>query len=199
VTKHCEARGTLFNVDDQRLIADFKEGRGPASERELFDEIFDRYQGRIAAWCYRFTTDRELALDLAQEVFMKAFRRFQTFRSDAKLSTWLYSITRNHCIDAVNKRSGELADSADLNALRVADVRAVNAELALGRKQEQRRLLQLVAERLSGLEAKVMVLHYGHEVPINKVTSMLALKNPSGAKAYIVSARRKLTKLGHRY
>jgi RNA polymerase sigma-70 factor (ECF subfamily) len=192
---HCEVRRDRYNPGDEELVAEFREGRGPASERELFDEIFDRYHLRIAAWCYRFTSDRELALDLAQEIFMKAFRRFHTFRSDSKLSTWLYSITRNHCIDAVNRRAAELIDSVDLNAIRVPDRRAVNAEAALGKRQEQQRLLGLVAERLNGLETKVMVLHYGHDVPINAVTSMLSLKNPSGAKAYIVSARRKLAKL----
>ena len=198
VAKHCEVRRTTYNTDDEALVASFREGKGPASQRELFDEIFDRYHGRIAAWCYRFTSDRELALDLAQEVFLKAFRRFETFRSDAKLSTWLYSITRNHCIDAVSKRSAELAEPVDLAGLRLADKRAVNVEAALGQKQEQRRLLRIIADRLNGLEAKVMALHYGHDVPISVVTSMLALKNRSGAKAYIVSARRKLTKIGAR-
>ena len=188
-------RRSKYDLGDEDLVAEFRAGRGPVSERDLFDEIFDRYHARIAAWCYRFTSDRELALDLAQEIFMKAFRRFHTFRSDSKLSTWLYSITRNHCIDAVNRRTSELVESVDVNAMRVPDSRAVNVEAALGKRQEQQRLLGLVAERLNGLETKVMVLHYGHDVPINTVTAMLSLKNPSGAKAYIVSARRKLTKL----
>ena len=183
----------MTNQNDDQLIADFRAGIGPADERELFDEIFGRYHNRVAAWCYRFTRDRELALDLAQEIFMKAFRRFHTFRSDAKLSTWLYSITRNHCIDAMHRRSNELFDTMDLTKISMPDSKAVDAELAYGKKQEQRARLEIVAGSLNRLETQVMVLHYGHDVPIQKVTTMLDLKNASGAKAFIVSARRKLS------
>jgi RNA polymerase sigma-70 factor (ECF subfamily) len=180
-------------MSDDQLIEEYQSEEGILDVRELFDEIFERYHTLIAAWCYRFTHDRELALDLTQEILIKAYRRFHTFRSDAKLSTWLYSITRNHCIDAVNKRSAELIDSVDLASLRVADPLGSNAEDTLGRKQEEQRLLTIVASSLSATEARVMRLHYGDGVPINEVTSMLDLKNASGAKAYIVSARRKLS------
>lgn len=179
-------------ISDEQLIANFQAGTGPSDTRELFDEVFLRYNRRVTAWCFRFTRDHELSLDLAQEIFLKAYRRFHTFRSDSKLSTWLYSITRNHCIDAVNKRSSELVDSVDVSTLRMVDSGAVNAEKAYARRQEQDRGLTMVYSTLNPLETRVMLLHYAHEVPIQKVTSILDLKNASGAKAYIVSARRKL-------
>jgi len=180
------------DLNDEQLISQYHAGDGPADERSLFNEIFERYHRRVAAWCYRITRDRELALDLAQEVFIKAFRRFHTFRSDSKLSTWLYSITRNHCVDAVNKRAMELVDPVDITTIRMVDKSAMNAEAVYGRKQEQHQRMRVVAGSLNPTEARVMALHYGHDVPINEVTSLLSLHNASGAKAYIVSARRKL-------
>ena len=42
------------------------------------------------------------------------------------------------------------------------------------------------------MEARVMALHFGYEVPLAAITQQLALSNPSGAKAYVVNARRKL-------
>ncbi len=51
---------------------------------------------------------------------------------------------------------------------------------------------------LEPLELRVMTLHYGHEVPLATITRELALSNPSGAKAYIVNARRKLHAVLHR-
>jgi len=184
---------TRHSVADEQLIEGFRTGCGPASERELFDEIFQRYHSRVAAWCYRFTRDHELALDLTQEIFLKAFRRFHTFRSDSKISTWLYSITRNHCIDAVNKRAGEPVDASDIATLRIAHPAAIDVTEVVQRRQEQGFLLRVVAGSLSKTEATVMALHYGHDVPIQTVTKILDLKNASGAKAYIVSARRKLS------
>ena len=180
-------------LSDEQLIQQFHANPGDAGQRELFDEIFRRYHARVTAWCYRYTRDREQALDLTQEVFLKAFRRFHTFRSDARISTWLYSITRNHCFDAMTRRSSELEEPMDLNSIHMPDLRAPDAEISFGRKQEQSRRLNMVRGHLNRLETVVMMLHYGHDVPIQKVTAMLALKNASGAKALIVSARRKLS------
>jgi DNA-directed RNA polymerase specialized sigma24 family protein len=50
----------------------------------------------------------------------------------------------------------------------------------------------MILESLDETEARVMMLHYGEEIPLNTVSQMLGLTNKSGAKAYIVSARRKL-------
>ena len=177
---------------DEQLIQQFQANPNPTSQRELFDEIFRRYQARVTSWCFRYTREQEQARDLAQEVFLKAYRRFHTFRSDAKLSTWLYSITRNHCLDAMSRRTADFEDAVDVATVQMPDLRNPDAETAYGHRQEQVRRLRVVKGHLNRLESVVMMLHYGHDVPIQKVTSMLDLKNASGAKAYIVSARRKL-------
>ena len=51
---------------------------------------------------------------------------------------------------------------------------------------------QTIRSVLNATEAQVMMLHYGEEVPLAGVTERLRLTNPSGAKAFIVSARRKI-------
>jgi DNA-directed RNA polymerase specialized sigma subunit len=51
----------------------------------------------------------------------------------------------------------------------------------------------LVMQSLDETETQVMVLHYAEELPLGAITQMLALKNSSGAKAFIVSAKRKLS------
>jgi hypothetical protein len=54
---------------------------------------------------------------------------------------------------------------------------------------------QAMRAALDPMETQVMALHYIHEVPVAMITERLALSNPSGAKAYIVNARRKLSHL----
>jgi RNA polymerase sigma-70 factor (ECF subfamily) len=194
-SSYSDARsGSWEHLSDEELIASYRAGTGPKSLEELFNQIFRRYQTRIGFWCYRFTRDREAAGDLAQDIFLKAYRRFHTFRSDAKLSTWLFTITRNHCIDAVSKRSAE-PEMNDIAEVRVSDPHAPNIEFELARRQRVNLMMAMVNGCLSRTEAKIMSLHYGHDVPLAAVTGMLGLTNPSGAKAYIVSARRKLSRL----
>jgi RNA polymerase sigma-70 factor, ECF subfamily len=182
----------MESLSDEQIVEHLRGELDPEVRQELFGHIFRRYQNRVTFWCYRFTRDRETALDLAQDVFLKAYRRMHTFRSDAKLSTWLFTIARNHCIDAAHKRSSEPVDVRDLGTLRVPDPHNSNIARDVERKEQVTLMLRIVAGSLSRTEAKIMVMHYAHDMPINAVTAAMGLRNPSGAKAYIVSARRKL-------
>jgi len=60
-------------------------------------------------------------------------------------------------------------------------------------EQSRRRSWRFILDTLDKTEAQVMMLHYGRELPLTAVSSLLGLTNKSGAKAYIVSARRKLS------
>jgi len=61
---------------------------------------FRRHHVKVARWCLSVTGDRESAADLAQENLRKAYQNLSYFKGQSKFSTWLYSITRNHCLNA---------------------------------------------------------------------------------------------------
>ena len=77
-------------------------------------------------------------------------------------------------------------------ARQLPDRSAPRTDLALERHQEFCIVWRLVSAALNPLEARVMAMHYGFELPLAVITKQLALSNPSGAKAYVVNARRKL-------
>jgi len=158
----------------------------------LFNVVFERYHPRVVSWCYRITKNHENASDLAQEVFLKAWRHRQSFRGDSRLSTWLYAITRNQCLTAAKKHRNDPVQIENPIHDQVRDFGALAPDRAAERGELCSRLLQLMIRTLDPLEARVMTLHYGHDVPLATITRDLALNNPSGAKAYIVNARRKL-------
>src|ERR1700748_2611148 len=81
-----------------------------AGDTAAFDEIMVRYERQIYRLCYRFVDNREDAMDLAQEVFIKAFEHLATFRRESSLKTWLYRIAMNHCINHVKKHSQEFVE-----------------------------------------------------------------------------------------
>lgn len=179
-------------LSDEELMLRMCAAKDRATADELFCEIFERYRIRVASWCYRIARDRDAACDLAQEVFLKAWRYRHTFRGDSRLSTWLFAITRNHCLTAAKKHRNDPVQIEDTLRARVRDHAAVEPDRAAESSELYRRLLQLMVRTLDPLEARVMTLHYVHEVPLAVITRNLALANPSGAKAYIVNARRKL-------
>jgi RNA polymerase sigma-70 factor (ECF subfamily) len=68
-------------------------------ERAAFDRLVERYQRDVYRLCYRYVNNHHDASDLAQEVFLKAYRALDRFRGDSAFSTWLYRISVNTCLN----------------------------------------------------------------------------------------------------
>jgi len=178
-------------LTDEELIAAYREGWGPTRD-EAIEELFRRHQARIARWCCRFTRDRESAMDLVQEIFMRAYRNLDNYRGECRFSTWLYVIARNLCMSALQKRAAEPVWVAKAITTDLPDTAAMDIHRAVEMEQSRRKNWRFILDTLDQTEAKVMMLHYGQELSLNTVSRMLGLTNKSGAKAYIVSAKRKL-------
>src|SRR4051812_38933293 len=97
----------LAAFTDERLMQALWAATDPDTSAAAFQEIFSRYHHRAATWRYRGTKDRDTASGLAPEGFFKAYRHRDSFRGESRLSTWLYSITRNHCLSAIKRREDE--------------------------------------------------------------------------------------------
>jgi RNA polymerase sigma-70 factor (ECF subfamily) len=184
----------LADFADDELLAEYKlvsaEARGA-----IADELFGRYYEQVARWCYRFTGDREAAADLAQDVFLKAHLHLETFRGASRFSTWLYSIVRNESINRRHQADPGIQDE-DL----LADLPTLEAgpEKLAEHRSRIRRLMEFLSATLDETERTVFTLHYGDDMPLATITRLLGLQNPSGAKAYIVSAKRKLARAARR-
>jgi len=182
----------MQDLSDEDLISlSVREAAGSAGQREALDELFRRYQSRVALWCWRVAGDRDWAADLAQEVFLKAFRNLSSFRSEAKFSTWLYTIARNHCFNAVQSKAVR-AEEQPVDLEIMPDTFGKRIDNRLEAEQELSRMRELINGSLDETERQVMTLHYGEEMTLDSISRLLNLRNTSGAKAFIVSAKRKL-------
>ena len=85
--------------NDMDLAIRARDGDMPA-----FESLVRRYRNEVYGLCYYFTRSREDAWDLAQEVFIKAWRAIGGFRGDASFKTWLMRIAANHSKDYLKKR-----------------------------------------------------------------------------------------------
>src|SRR5262245_37330320 len=71
---------------DEELIARSRLAPTAEDSRQLIDELFRRHRSRVIAWCHRLSGNRDLAPDLAQDVFIKAYSSLHTFRHDSRLT-----------------------------------------------------------------------------------------------------------------
>ena len=182
----------MEKLSDEELVARFRAEGASSNAHGWIDQLFERYHIRVAAWCFRFTGDRQSAADLAQDVFLRAYRSFDSFRSDAKFSTWLFSIARNHCFNEMRHRSVRYEEAIDPGAFDLEPAAGESPLAALQREETLRSMRALISETLDETEVRVMTLHYADEVSLDAVTRLLGLTNASGAKAYVVSAKRKM-------
>ena len=178
------------SLSDEELVGEYRRA-SPEKRPALANDLFARHYERMARWCYRFTGDRESAADLAQDVFLKAHRHLDSFQGASLFATWLYSIARNESINRIKRRpppaEGEeaLVDLPDLEP---------GPEDIAAYKSRSRRLQEFLSTTLDETERTVFTLHYGDDMPFDAITRLLRLDNASGAKAYIVSAKRKLAR-----
>jgi len=183
----------IQSADDQLLLALLQS----APEREtidlLFNEFYSRFHVRVVTWCSRIAGP-ERGLDLSQEVFLRAYRYRHRFRGVSRVSTWLYAITRNHCLNALRRTKSDPLGKTEVFPSELADGLGSAHDLA-EQAQGFEHMWRIIDATLTPLEKRVMTLHYGHELTLPAITRALMLCNPSGAKAYIVNARRKLKKV----
>ncbi len=87
-------------MEEELLIQRILQG-----ETNLFGELVTKHQSKVFHTALGLLHSRHDAEDITQDVFLEAFRALATFRSDAKLSTWLYRITVNRSINLLKKRN----------------------------------------------------------------------------------------------
>ena len=133
--------GLMKHLSDQELMRIVQGGDyAPASE------IYDRYSGRIYNFAFRFLKNAEAAEDATQEVFVKMLKYANQFHGDAKLSTWLFSITANWCRDYLRKADNKAKETEDVLIALPAP-----SEHAPDRTLEQRENEKLVRKALQAL------------------------------------------------
>jgi RNA polymerase sigma-70 factor (ECF subfamily) len=79
---------------DEEIVKELKE-----NNRKTFDKLVEAYKGRIFSLSYRFTNNYSEAQDLSQDIFIKIYTNISSFNGKSKLSTWIYRIALNTCLD----------------------------------------------------------------------------------------------------
>lgn len=181
----------LERLTDEQLIERAR-SRSSLEAHACLDVLYRRYYPKVAYWCLQTCGNRQEAADVAQEVFLRVHDRLDTFRSEGRFSSWLYAVTRSVAINrsiASSRRQIESLDQAGsaepVDPAPTAEKRAETTEIVV-------RLKRAMRDDLDPLEAKILYLHHVNGLTLPTITDQLGLQNKSGAKAYLVSAKRKL-------
>ena len=166
-------------------------------DRSTFGELVERYQKRVYQVALSILSDKDEALDITQEVFIKAFRSYKHFRFDASPETWLIRITINKVRDHLRKerlrrllfiKPGTISDN-QLNT--IADGNQSPQEML---KQKQLRASVRAFQRgLKGREREVFALRFGNRCTIKEISAVTGISQ-SSVKTYLYRALAKAQK-----
>src|SRR5437764_3719307 len=136
-----------------------------AGDMTAFDELMIRYERQIYRVCYRFVNNRDDAMDLAQEVFIKAFEHLGTFRRESSMKTWLYRIAMNHCINHVKKNAREFVEITDSIG------RTHSSALADIEDQEQREHFRILVKRLPPKQKAILEMRINEQLSYEEIAT----------------------------
>jgi RNA polymerase sigma-70 factor (ECF subfamily) len=172
-------------ADDATLVAACL-----ANRRSAFDVIVERHRRHVYQLCYRYVGNHEDASDLAQDVFVRAFKGLKGFKGQSTLATWLYRIAVNVCL---NRMSLKTPRAEPLDPRDRADLRAERPDIALLR-EERASEVRAAIRRLPRKQRATLILRVYHDLPHEQIAGILG-SSVGAAKANFFHALANLKKL----
>ncbi len=167
---------------DEPIVDRLRAGR----PSEAFEALVTAYRRRVFGVAYAIVGSRAAAEDVAQEVFVKLWKSLDRYDGRAKLSTWIYAITRNAAISALRRErpAGSLSDAATL-----AEAES-QAAVTDDPRADDATLWRAVAG-LPEAQRQAVILYYQDERPVEEVAAMLGMP-ANTVKTHLHRARTRL-------
>ena len=160
-------------------------------EQSLYADLVKRYQNFVFTITLRYTTSREDAEEIAQDVFVKAYRSLADFRGESRFSTWLYTIVTTTCITFLRKKKLQVHSLDNEQVFEAAD----NIDSGFRANQiEQKSKIQMVNQAIKLLspdDAKLITLFYKGEQSLEEIGHIMGLE-PNTVKVRLHRARHRL-------
>lgn len=175
--------------DDIAIIQMVLQGR-----QQAFATLVARYQSYVFTIVLRHVSHRELAEELAQDVFVKAYNALPSFKGTSKFSTWLYTIAHNTCLSHLRKKESNTIFPGDEVIHAVTAQHAWVQPASRLEQHTQRQVLGEAISHLSETDSELITLFYTAEQSVEEISTITGLTE-SNVKVRLLRARQKLRDL----
>jgi len=167
-------------------------------DQQAYAFLVDRYRNFVFTIVLRYVKSREDAEELAQDIFIKAYRSLADFRGQSKFSTWLYTVTTTTCISFLRKKKVEIHSLDNEQVFEVAD----SLDSGMRANQiEQKSRANMVNEAIKLLnpdDAQVITLFYKGEQTLEEIAAIMG-KETNAVKVQLHRARTRLKEKMQKY
>jgi len=177
---------TRDELPDSLLVAKAKKGDWSA-----FEQLFWRYHEKVYTFAWHFLQSRELAEDVTQDTFVKAWESLHSLKSNDAFQAWLHQIARRLCLDTLRKRAWETSVSefnvpadqqisedgegeVELFLAGVESTDSLDPEEVVIENERKKAVHEAIAQ-LSPPLREVVVLHYLEGLPVDEVAKILSV------------------------
>lgn len=174
----------LLTLDEKHLIT-----RTQSGDSEAFTPLVGKYQDRLYRHINGRVVDLELAKDLTQETWLRAFHAVSSFRGDSAFYSWLYRIAENVCADHFRRQKYNTEPLHLIDENRIT--KTVPCPSRDVERAELRGHLQKALTALTPIRRHVFLLYYHHELPIKAIAAEIG-RSEGTIKSHLRNARLQL-------
>ena len=164
-------------------------------DKSAFGRLIEAYQGPVYNLAYRMLGNSGEAEEAAQEAFIRAYTRLDTYDPARKFSTWMLSVTSNYCVDLLRKRRTlllSLDEPLPPHPALMSD-RADNPEVQAA-DSEREAMVQALLEHLPEDYRQAVVLRYWYDLSYEEIADVME-SSVSAIKSRLFRARRQLAEV----
>ena len=176
-------------ADDIAVIQQVLQGKQAA-----YATIVDKYQQYVFTLAMRYVNNRELAEELSQDVFIKAYRYLADFKGNSKFSTWLYTIVNSTCLSHLRKKKDGTILLEEEKMTAISDNYQTENPINNMEKQAQKQVLEQAIKQLPEEDARMLALFYQSEQSIEEIGVITGF-TAGNVKIKLFRARQKLKEI----
>ena len=169
----------MVDIADSKLVDRCLNG-----EKEAFGTLVEKYQKPIFNAALRVVADWDLAMDVTQNVFIKAYEKLHTYDSQFKFFSWIYRMAINEAINSLRQQRGKIN-------LEDCEIEAKGTPEETFHKKQMEKIVENAVGNLSLDYRLVTVLYYFANLPYEEISYVLDIQE-SRDKSRLYSARQML-------
>ena len=173
-------------LNDNEIISKVLSG-----DYQAYAGLVNRYQNYVFTLTLRIVKNREDAEEVAQDVFIKAYRYLADFRGASRFTTWLYTIVNNTCISFLRKKKLDIHSLDTEKVFEVADSQDSGMRANLVEQKSKLAMVNNAISLLRGDDAQIITLYYKAEQSLEETAQVLGIE-VNTAKVRLHRARTRL-------
>ncbi len=170
-----------MHQDELEIISHILDGDG-----EQYAALIDRYKNGVYRHCYAIVRDEEMAQDITQETFIKAYVQLRQYNSAYRFSTWLYKIASNHALSEMRKHQPRPFEDNEIE-------RIVSSLPPTDRAALHRELHEAI-RKLPSQQRKVLELRYWNGLSYNAIAHQMGT-TANNIKSWMHRAKKQLKEM----